>query len=132
MMGIEWIVDAYGCSSDRLRDLRVLQSLFARMIADLDLHPCGDARWHQFEASGGITGMVILSESHLACHTFPELGVATFNLYCCRPRSAWPWERQLSEQFGAAQVSVRCVSRGGTAMAAERSAVRSAVVGEGE
>ena len=42
MTGIEWIVEAHGCSPDRLRDLATLQLLFARMVSELDLHPCGD------------------------------------------------------------------------------------------
>ena len=89
MTGTEWIVDAYGCSPDRLRDLSTLQALFARLMRDLDLHACGDGRWHQFPDSGGITGMTVLTESHLACHSFPEYGTLCLNLFCCRPRPEW-------------------------------------------
>ena len=39
------------------------------------------------------------------------LGVATFNLYCCRERGEWPWAERLGEMLGAAEVSVRSVSR---------------------
>ena len=35
---------------------------------------------------------VLLSESHLSGHTFPETGFAAINLYCCRPREAWHGE----------------------------------------
>ena len=53
------------------------------------------------------------SESHLACHTYPEFGVATFNLYCCRARPEWPWRGRLREALGATQVTVRALPRGG-------------------
>jgi S-adenosylmethionine decarboxylase len=111
MTGIEWIVDAYGCSPDRLRDLATLQALFARLVADLDLHPCGDARWHQFGDSGGITGLSLLSESHLACHSFPEFGTLCLNLFCCRPRGDWDFADQLRQAVGARHVHVRRLER---------------------
>jgi S-adenosylmethionine decarboxylase len=67
--------------------------------------------------------MLMLSESHLACHTFPERAFAAFNLYCCRPRPEWPWADRLAEMIGAARVVVRRVDRpmndGAPAAAAE-------------
>jgi S-adenosylmethionine decarboxylase len=111
MMGTEWIVDAYGCSPDLLQDLATLQNLFARMVADLYLHPCETAQWHRFDAGGGITGISMLSESHLACHTFPEHGTLCLNLFCCRPRPEWPFAQHLHEMFGAQTVNVRRLER---------------------
>jgi S-adenosylmethionine decarboxylase len=111
MTGTEWIVDAYGCSADRLRDLPTLHALFARMIRDLDLHACGGGCWHQFPDSGGITGMTILSESHLACHSFPEYGTLCLNLFCCRPRPEWDFAGQLQSSVGAQTVSIRRLDR---------------------
>jgi len=37
-----------------------------------------------------VTGLLLLTESHLACDTFPERGFASFNLYCCRPLRGVP------------------------------------------
>ena len=74
--GTEWMVDAHGCNADALRSLPTLEGLFARIIEELGLRPVAPPVWHQFPGEGGITGMVLLSESHLACHTFPESGFA--------------------------------------------------------
>jgi len=111
MTGTEWIVDAYGCSPDRLRDLLTLQALFTRLMRDLDLHACGDGRWHQFPDSGGITGMTVLMESHLACHSFPEYGTLCVNLFCCRPRSDSDFDGLLRSSVGAQLVNVRRLDR---------------------
>ncbi|HJW95113.1 MAG TPA: S-adenosylmethionine decarboxylase, partial [Thermoanaerobaculia bacterium] len=81
------------------------------LIHDLDLHPVGEPVFHEFPAPGGITGFVILSESHLACHTYPEHGVITLNLYCCRPRPEWSWREGLAAILGATDVYVRTFSR---------------------
>ena len=130
--GMEWLIDAAGCDPARLADLSAMRALCEAVVADLRLGLIGEPHWHQFPAPAGVTGIYLLTESHLTCHTFPELGAATFNLYCCRPRAAWAWERQLTEGLGAARVSVRCVSRGAVAAAAEQCAERRAAgVGEG-
>lgn len=109
--GIEWLIDAHGCAPERLRSLTGLADLFARVVAEVGLHPVGDAHFHQFPGEGGITGLLMLSESHLACHTFPESGYAAFNLYCCRPRPVWAWAERLTQLLGAARVEVRAMPR---------------------
>ena len=68
--------------------------------------------WREFPGEGGITGLLLLTESHLACHTFPERGFAAFNLYCCQPREDWPWAERLREALRAQRVSVRRLARG--------------------
>jgi S-adenosylmethionine decarboxylase len=109
--GREWLIDATGCCPRRLADLALLQRLFAAIVADLELHPLGPGVWHQFPGPGGVTGMTLLSESHLTCHTWPELGTAAFNLFCCRPRPDWPWAERLRDCLEAQGVTVRVVER---------------------
>ena len=111
-LGTEWIVDAHGCDASSLRSCAALAGLFARIVDELGLHPAGEPVWHVFPGQGGITGMLLLTESHLACHTFPERGFAAFDLYCCRPRPEWPWAERLADALGASEVRVRSVPRG--------------------
>jgi S-adenosylmethionine decarboxylase len=111
LMGSEWLVDGAGCDADALTSVSTLRTLFARIIGELDLHPLYEPLFHVFPSPGGITGFVILSESHLACHTYPEHGVITLNLYCCRARPEWPWNERLAEIVGASSVSVRHLER---------------------
>ena len=111
-VGAEWIVDALGCSCESLRDLPTLQGVCEQIISELNLKVVGEALWHQFPPPGGITGLFLLTESHLACHTYPESGIATFNLYCCNARPEWPWQERLSEMLDAKRVTLRVVERG--------------------
>jgi S-adenosylmethionine decarboxylase len=110
--GTEWVVDAHGCDPEALRSREILDGLFRQVVEDLGLRPAGDAVWRQFPGPGGITGLLLLTESHLACHTFPERRFAAFNLYCCRPREDWPWPERLGALLGAERVSVRRLLRG--------------------
>jgi S-adenosylmethionine decarboxylase len=111
IVGTEWLVEAAGCDAARLRDPARVRAVLERAVAELDLRVVGDASLHKFPGAGGVTGLVLLTESHLACHTYPEFEAATFNLYCCRARPRWAWEERLAEMLGAARVSVRAVER---------------------
>ena len=111
IVGTEWLIEATGCDAASLRDEEALRSIFDSIIGDLGLKAI-DSIWHKFPGEGGITGLVALTESHLACHTYPEHGTATFNLYCCRTRPEWDWETELRAAIGAAYVSVTKLERG--------------------
>ena len=111
IVGTEWIIDAFGCDGKSLRDLSLLQSVFAKIINDLKLKAVSE-NWHQFDGEKGVTGLILLTESHLACHTYPEHRAATFNLYCCRARPAWSWEENLKRLLGANEVKTQKIERG--------------------
>ena len=112
IVGKEWLIEAEGCNADLLRDQKILQTVFSDVISDLGLKTIGQAIWHKFPGEGGVTGLVALTESHLACHTYPEFGLATFNLYCCKDRPEWDWENRLYTSLDANRVKVTKVSRG--------------------
>jgi len=111
-VGTEWIIDAEGCPADVLRDLQAVRSVCEQVISDLNLRVVGEPMWHRFPQPGGVTGLYLLTESHLACHTFPEHGLATFNLYCCRPRPLFAWEVRLGELIYASRITLRSITRG--------------------
>ena len=121
-VGTEWVVDASGCRSELLRDRLALEALLRRAVDELGLTVVGEGAWHEFPEAGGVTGMLLLTESHLVCHTFPEHGLATFNLYCCRPRPTWPWATRLGEALGATDVRVTRIDRGAPVEVAEGTA----------
>lgn len=109
--GIEWLVDLHGCAPARLRDRAAVVGALDRVVAAMDLHVVSTAV-HVFPGEGGVTAMYLLSESHLAIHTFPETGTATLNAYCCRPRPGPPWQALLGELLGARDVRVTEIARG--------------------
>jgi S-adenosylmethionine decarboxylase len=111
MTGVEWVVEAFDCSPESLRKLSVVQELFSRIIREMNLRPIALGQWHEFPHTNGITGLFLLAESHLACHTFPEYGTLCLNLFCCSPRNQWGFDAALSELFDAKTISVRRLER---------------------
>ncbi len=111
MPGLEWVIEAHGCQAETLVNRDLLAELFSVLIHEMSLHPVAPGRWHQFPGAGGITGLQLLQESHLACHTFPEFGSLCLNIFCCRPRPPADFEALLAKTLGARSVSVRCIER---------------------
>ena len=111
IVGTEWLVEAAGCAPAALRNLALMRQIFDRIVDDLGLKAI-DSVWHKFPGEGGVTGLIALTESHLACHTYPEHRIATFNLYCCRTRPEWDWETNLTNQLGAETVTLTKIERG--------------------
>lgn len=112
-LGQEWLVDARGCPPERLRDPKALAALFETLVVELKLSVVGTPQWHVFPGPGGITGLAMLSESHLAIHTFPEHGVATLSIYSCRDRAMPPLAALVGRALQSNDVGVHEVKRGG-------------------
>lgn len=127
IVGTEWLIEAAGCNAGSLRDETVLRAILSQVIYDLGLKSVGEV-WHKFPGEGGVTGLIALTESHLACHTYPEHGTATFNLYCCRTRPEWDWASELATSLGASSINIRRIERGSSAeMSSEASDPRSEI-----
>ena len=112
IVGTEWLIEAYQCDAEKLRSVETLRAVFTLIIEDLKLKTIGEQNWHKFGGEGGVTGLVMLTESHLACHTYPENQTATFNLYCCKTRPEWNWEEKLSEMLNAENINIQKIERG--------------------
>jgi S-adenosylmethionine decarboxylase proenzyme len=83
MYGIHLLGEWYGCPANEplLTQADALRALCRRVVEDAGLTIVGD-RFHQFEPQG-VTGTVLLAESHLAIHTWPEHGFVTIDVYVC-------------------------------------------------
>ena len=63
-------------------DPQALRECCLGAVVQAGLQPVGQL-FHRFPAAGGVTGVVLLAESHLAVHTWPELGAVTLDVYVC-------------------------------------------------
>ncbi len=111
-VGMQWVIDASGCDSAKLQSVKTIAAVCQRAIDALGLHVIGTPASHQFDAPHGVTLLYLLSESHLAVHTYPEYGLTTLNFVCCRDQAEWPWEAELRSALGADAVFVRVLPRG--------------------
>ncbi len=88
MQGLHLTGDLFecGCSAALLTDLEALSTLCRDATNDAKLTIVDD-KWHVFPdwngQPGGITGTILLAESHLAIHTWPERRGVTLDVYVC-------------------------------------------------
>lgn len=84
MHGLHLTADLRQCAPDTpaLTDPAALRRLCLQAVADSGLHAVAEL-FHRFPAPGGVTGVVLLAESHLAVHTWPELSEVTLDVYVC-------------------------------------------------
>ncbi|WEN43952.1 S-adenosylmethionine decarboxylase proenzyme [Thauera sp. GDN1] len=88
MNGLHLIADIYRCRPDGeiLTRRAALEALCVEECRNAGLSPLG-AYFYQFEDEqgqpAGVTGTVVLAESHLAIHTWPETGDVTLDVYVC-------------------------------------------------
>ncbi|KUG08534.1 S-adenosylmethionine decarboxylase family protein [Solirubrum puertoriconensis] len=64
----------------QLTDMVGCRVFFDSQIHQLGLSKVGEA-YHRFPGNGGFTAVVALTESHLSIHTWPEFGLATFDVF---------------------------------------------------
>lgn len=88
MNGTHIVADLYGCKNhEMMTNLELLKGACVKVIQDAKLTIVGEA-WHVFpsmdgKGAGGITGTLLLAESHLAIHTWPEKETVTLDIYTC-------------------------------------------------
>lgn len=70
-----------------------------------------NSTFHHFSPYG-VSGVVVIQESHLAIHTWPEYGYAAVDLFTCGEMDAWISFDYLKEKFGAKQYSALEMKRG--------------------
>ena len=124
MHGLHLIAELNQCHCDLrlLQDAQVLRTLCLAVCAEPGLTPVGEV-FHQFGSAdqpAGATGAVVLAESHLAVHTWPEMMAVTLDLYVCNfsqdnSVAAHRAFARLLEAFAAKHVVQREIERGGSA-----------------
>lgn len=84
MTGLHLTADLHHCAANPtlLTDPQALRTLCEAAVHRAGLTPVGQL-FHTFPPPGGVTGVVLLAESHLALHTWPELGAVTLDVYVC-------------------------------------------------
>ena len=80
MQGLHLTSDLSGCPAGL--PVMTQRALCLLAVADSGLRAVGEL-FYRFPAPGGVTGVVLLAESHVAGHTWPELGVVTLDVYGC-------------------------------------------------
>lgn len=110
-VGWQYVIDLHGCVTPNLDDLEWVRETMLQAAAHAGASVVGE-QFHRFFPQG-ISGVVVIGESHLAVHIWPERAYAAVDLFTCssklRVEAAAGW---LAETFGAAQAKIVTIERG--------------------
>ncbi len=91
-MGRHVIAELWGCDVEKLNNMSFIEQVFvnAALKAGAEVR---EVAFHKF-APHGVSGVVIISESHLTIHSFPEHGYASIDVYTCGDRIDLMWQQK--------------------------------------
>lgn len=109
--GQHGILDAYDCCHDVLCDPHALETAM-RQAAKAAGAQILFAHLHQFGDKQGITGVLLLAESHLSIHTWPEWNFAAIDVFLCGHLSVEQAKNVLQQALGAQRCTWNVLARG--------------------
>lgn len=110
-LGRHILGEMYGCEAEILNN----RDLIERAMVESALEAGAEIRevvFHRFSPQG-VSGVVVISESHLAIHTWPELNYAAVDVFTCGD-NVNPWDacNYLAEKLVAEKVEAQEIRRG--------------------
>jgi S-adenosylmethionine decarboxylase proenzyme len=80
-LGRQIVVEYYGCNTDVLNDVAYIKRSMRAAAVESGATVVQEA-FHVFNPHG-VSGVVVIAESHLTIHTWPEYGYAAVDLFTC-------------------------------------------------
>lgn len=110
-VGRHLIADLQACDATALADPQlILQAMLA--AAEAGQATVLQQHFHHFGAGQGVTGMLLLMESHISIHTWPEHGYAAVDLFMCGAANADAALAVLAQYLQPAQIQQQVIWRG--------------------
>ncbi|MEW6031406.1 MAG: adenosylmethionine decarboxylase [Bacillota bacterium] len=110
-LGRHILAEMYGCDPESLNDVKKVEGL----MVDAAIRAGAEVRevaFHKFSPQG-VSGVVVISESHLAVHTWPEFGYAAVDVFTCGEKvNPWDAVNIIAEKFGTRQLTATEMKRG--------------------
>jgi len=98
-LGTHIVCELSGCSTQALADVDAVREMMVG-AANASRATIMEVAFHRFEPQG-VSGVVVLAESHISIHTWPETGYAAMDFYTCGDHTD-PW---LACEFAAKALS---------------------------
>lgn len=89
MFGPHLLLEAYGSPKEKLKDVGIISELLDTYPEKLEMHKIMPPYVFKYDGGEvkedwGISGVVLIAESHIALHTFPEKEFFTLDIFSCK------------------------------------------------
>jgi len=109
------IIDGYGGDPDQLADENVVRVILDRYPEEMGMTKITQPMVLRYTGSKpedwGVSGYVMIAESHISMHTFPERRLIWADIFSCKDFDAAPVLEDLKRRFGLREMSVQILER---------------------
>ena len=110
------IIDGYGGDPDQLDDENVVSAILDRYPAEMGMTKIAPPTVVRYKGSKpedwGVSGYVMIAESHISMHTFPERRLIWADIFSCKEFDATPVLEDLKFRFRLREMRVSILERG--------------------
>ncbi len=117
LKGTHLTMDCIGCTGSLLEDTNAMRTFLEKLVAILGMRKLHDPvvvgcphelnSWDQ----GGISAFVMIAESHISIHTFPDAGLVTADVYSCKPFDTAMTISMFEKEFNAVDIKTHLIKR---------------------
>jgi S-adenosylmethionine decarboxylase len=109
-------IDGFGGDRQKLSDESLVRALLDRHPEDIGMTKIAPPHVYRYVGKKpedwGVSGFVLIAESHISIHTFPEHGYVWVDIFSCKGFDAHRSIDEIREQFLLAEVRTQVLSRG--------------------
>ena len=109
-VGQHCILDVYQINDNWLQDAVAIEELLRQAAQAAQAHIL-TSHFHTFGGNGGVTGVLLLAESHISIHTWPEHHYAAIDIFMCGQLLTEAAVAKLQKLLPDAQMQIRWLSR---------------------
>ncbi|MBZ0167015.1 MAG: adenosylmethionine decarboxylase [Candidatus Omnitrophica bacterium] len=108
--GRHFLVELIGCPEERISYVTDVKPVLLK-AAEVSRATVVEHYFKQYEPRG-VTGIILIAESHFSVHTWPESGFAAFDVLTCGEMMPEKAIELIAEEFGARDVKQQMIVRG--------------------
>lgn len=114
--GVHLMVDGYGCDRAKLEDINLIYDFLDESPSQMEMTKIMPP--YVFRYNGlvpedwGISGFVLIAESHISVHTFPEKHYVSLDMFSCKPFNTQQALETVRNFFRMQKYEVKILDRG--------------------
>lgn len=116
MFGPHLIIDGSRCNTKKLADRILVEQVLSDYPTAIGMTKIGGPYMFEYQAPdpaySGVSGLVVIAESHIAIHTFPELDYFTMDIFSCKNFDHEKAIAYIKEAFDVEEMDRMLVQRG--------------------
>ncbi len=114
--GSHLTIDGYGCDKDSLNDISLIENILIELPKKIKMKIISDPLVKNYEAKeneeSGVTGIILLAESHISIHTYPKKRYVAIDIFSCNEFNVEEAIDYLKNKFSIKKIEKNIIPRG--------------------